>query len=98
MRRRWAATEALPLGWGGIGNTTGSEQVFDGIAVLEIGDVFDAMSTDVLIIHGCEDVVGLAVRHVDLEQSDRPVDGPVEFQTDCRIVGCAGLISISLSS
>ena len=74
-------------GGGGIGNPAGSEQMLDGIAVLEIGDVFDAMPADVLVIDMGEDVVRLAVGNVDLEQSDRPVDVPVEFQTHGQIVG-----------
>ncbi len=39
------APEEVP-GCGGIGNPAGSEQVLDGVAMLEIGNVFDAMSSE----------------------------------------------------
>ena len=58
----------------------------EGVAVLEIGDVFDAMSADVLVIDVGKDVVRLEVGDVDLEQSDGAVDVPVELQTHGQIV------------
>jgi len=71
---------------GGIWNSAGSEQMLDSISVLEIGDVFNAVSADVLVIDMREDVVRLAVGYVDCEQSDRAVDVPIELQTHGQMV------------
>ncbi len=59
----------------------------DGITVLGMGDVFDAMPADVVVVNMGKAVVGLAVGNVDLEQPDGPVDVPVEFQPHGEIVG-----------
>ena len=52
---------------GRVRNAASAEQMLDGVAVLEVGDVFDTAATDVQIVDVREDVVGLEVRCVELE-------------------------------
>ena len=74
-------------GRGGIGDAAGTEQVLDGLAVLEVGDILDAPSADEEIVNVGEQVVGFVVGKMELEQRKGSVEVFVQFQTHDQIVG-----------
>ena len=74
-------------GGGGIGDAAGPQQMLDGVAVLQVGDVLDAPAADVLVVDVREDVVGLEVGKIDFEQREGAVDVPIESQSHGQVVG-----------
>ncbi|MBN1341055.1 MAG: hypothetical protein JXQ73_00140 [Phycisphaerae bacterium] len=74
-------------GGGEIEDAIGPDQVLDGLGVLEAGDVLDALIIDVEVVHVGQDVVGLAMGHVELEQVGQSVNVAVDAEPRGLIVG-----------
>src|SRR3989304_101110 len=84
---RFGKTTQEVTGRGGIGKTTGAQQVLDGLAVLQVGEVLDAPPADKEIVDGGEQVVGFVIGKMELEQGQGSVEILVQLQAHRQIVG-----------